>query len=393
MIFLGKFLLSSILMESLTLILITLFFITAIRILNRGYKPARFFLIAWSMLLVSVVIFIIKDYNIIPNNLFTENSMQFGSAIEAALLSLALANKINLYKREKEEAQEEALRILEANRKLILEQNIILEEKVESRTHELKETQMHLMRQEKLASLGQLTAGIAHEIKNPLNFVNNFSDVSGELVDEIKSAKTEYERNEILSNLKNNLHKISLHGKRADTIVDSMLKHSKYSIGEKQITDINKLCNEYFEKSFEGIKIPYPEFKCKMIKQYESDIAFIKVSAFDIGRVMLNVFNNAFHAVKEKIKKDESFSAVVSLSISNTSHLIIIRVKDNGIGIPENQRNKIFNPFFTTKPAGQGTGLGLSLSYDIIIAHGGDLKLERSLDEETEFMIELPINV
>ncbi len=255
---------------------------------------------------------------------------------------------------------------------------------------QLKSSQEQLIRQEKLASLGQLTAGIAHEIKNPLNFVNNFSESSEEILDELQAAATENERNSLIGELKQNLQKISHHGRRADSIVKNMLDHSRSATGEKQLTDLNMLCDEFFNISYHGMKANHPDFNCRLDKKFSPDLQNAEVITQDLSRVLLNLFNNAFQAVYEKSKVDKSYEPVVTVSTESTDDSKTIRVRDNGSGIPQHLKEKIFEPFFTTKPAGQGTGLGLSLSYDIIKMHDGELKVESRQNEFTEFIIVLP---
>ena len=378
--------------EILSAVTIVLFMTTAVVILRKGYKPALFYVIAWGTLLTGVLVFLLKDLQLLPFNYFTVNSMQISSAAEALLLSLALADRVNSYKKEKE--------------KLILDQNVSLEIKVNERTAELSDalqnlrsTQAQLVQQEKLAALGQMTAGIAHEIQNPLNFVNNFSLLSSELIEEIKEAKTENEKTIILSDLKTNLEKINHHGKHADSIVKSMLEHSRAGNDSMQFTDINKLCEEYINLAFHGMRAKYQGFKCTVEKKLTDNLPQIKIIPQDFSRVLLNLFNNAFYAVHEKYKSEtekviNNYQPAVIISTRlehlNQATRLAVSVKDNGSGIPEHIRQKIFDPFFTTKPTGQGTGLGLSLSYDIIKAHGGEIKLESTAGAGTEFILSLP---
>ena len=225
---------------------------------------------------------------------------------------------------------------------------------------QLKETQNQLVMREKLASLGQLTAGIAHEIKNPLNFVNNFSLLSFDLVNEIKEAATREEQNKILTELNANLERIHHHGKRADTIVKSMLDHSRSGSSEKQLTDINRLCDEYFNLAFVGMRANHPGFTCEQKKNLDASVPELNIIPQDIARVLLNLFNNAFYAVdeKRKIKIDSGetgYTPLVSVSTSLQKNYVAINVHDNGNGIPDDIREKIFEPFYTTKPAGEGT--------------------------------------
>ena len=264
---------------------------------------------------------------------------------------------------------------------------------------QLKETQNQLVMREKLASLGQLTAGIAHEIKNPLNFVNNFSLLSFDLVKSIHDAATREEQNKILEELNSNLERIYHHGKRADTIVKSMLDHSRSGSTEKQLTDINRLCDEYFNLAFVGMRANHPGFTCEQKKNLDISVPEINIIPQDIARVLLNLFNNAFYAVNEKRiiiiagageKNETVYAPEVSVSTVWQKNSIAIHVRDNGNGIPEDVMEKIFEPFYTTKPSGEGTGLGLSLSHDIIKAHGGEIRVESKRGEGTSFIINLP---
>ncbi len=272
---------------------------------------------------------------------------------------------------------------------------------------ELRETQALLIQSEKMASLGELTAGIAHEIQNPLNFVNNFSEVNTELIEELKaeSVKPKGERDEeleieILNDIKQNLEKINHHGKRADAIVKGMLEHSRTSTGQKEPTDINALADEYLRLSYHGLRAKDKSFNAKMDTDFDNGIEKIDVVAADMGRVLLNLFNNAFYAVTERLGqasrvigaggRETHYGPTVSVSTKKIGQLVEIRVRDNGNGIPQNVIDKIFQPFFTTKPTGEGTGLGLSLSYDIVKAHGGEIKVESKEGEGAEFIVTLP---
>ncbi len=260
---------------------------------------------------------------------------------------------------------------------------------------ELKSTQAQLIQSEKMASLGELTAGIAHEIQNPLNFVNNFSEVSNELIDEMNSELDKGDINEakaIASDVKQNLEKINHHGKRADAIVKGMLQHSRSSNGVKEPTDINALCDEYLRLSYHGLRAKDKNFNATMKTDFDTSIGDINIIPQDIGRVVLNLINNAFYAVTEQRKTEGiRFEPSVSISTKRINDKVQIKVTDNGNGIPQKVLDKIFQPFFTTKPTGQGTGLGLSLSYDIVTkGHGGELKVETKEGEGTAFTIQLP---
>ena len=264
---------------------------------------------------------------------------------------------------------------------------------------ELKSTQNQLIQSEKMASLGELTAGIAHEIQNPLNFVNNFSEVSNELIDEMKDElkKGNYkDAEEIADDVKQNLEKINHHGKRADAIVKGMLQHSRSSSGVKEPTDINALCDEYLRLCYHGLRAKDKSFNATMKTDFDNSIGKINILSQDIGRVVLNLLTNAFYVVDEKktlrqAQGDTHYEPTVSISTKKVNGKVEIRVTDNGNGIPQKVLDKIFQPFFTTKPTGQGTGLGLSLSYDIVTkGHGGELKVETKEGEGTEFTIILP---
>jgi two-component system NtrC family sensor kinase len=261
---------------------------------------------------------------------------------------------------------------------------------------DLKTTQSQLILSEKMASLGELTAGIAHEIQNPLNFVNNFSELNKELLlemkDEIEKGNIE-DAKSLAANAIDNQEKINHHGKRADAIVRGMLQHSRSSTGIKEVTDINALCDEYLRLSYHGYRAKDNTFNSTLNTNYDKTIGPLNIIPQDIGRVILNLINNAFYAVQEKkAKLGNEYSATVSLNTKKSGDNVLISIKDNGNGIPQNILDKIFQPFFTTKPAGQGTGLGLSLSYDIVKAHGGELKVQAQEGEGSEFIIQLSVS-
>jgi len=268
--------------------------------------------------------------------------------------------------------------------------------KIEKAYADLKSTQSQLIQSEKMASLGELTAGIAHEIQNPLNFVNNFSEINTELIEELKNELNADNKEEALliaKDIKDNEQKIIHHGKRADAIVKGMLQHSRASSGKKELTDINALVDESLRLSYHGLRAKDKEFNAVINSNFDKDIEKINIIPQDISRVLLNLFNNAFYAVNEKKKHlNGTFEPVVSVCTKRVNNKVEIQVVDNGNGIPQSINNKIFQPFFTTKPTGQGTGLGLSLSYDIIKAHGGEIKVESKEGEGTAFMITLLIN-
>ena len=262
--------------------------------------------------------------------------------------------------------------------------------KIEKTLVDLKQTQAQLVQSEKMASLGELTAGIAHEIQNPLNFVNNFSEVSKELLDEMKEELDKgntADAKEIAEDVIQNLEKINHHGKRADAIVKGMLQHSRSSTGVKEPTDINALADEYLRLAFHGLRAKDKSFNANMKTDYDETIGKINIIPQDIGRVLLNLYNNAFYAVTERKKQQpENYEPTVSVSSKKIGDKVILTVTDNGNGIPQKVIDKIFQPFFTTKPTGEGTGLGLSLSYDIMKAHGGEIKVETKQHEGSEFL-------
>lgn len=269
-------------------------------------------------------------------------------------------------------------------------------EELETALIELKSTQSQLIQSEKMASLGELTAGIAHEIQNPLNFVNNFSEVSNELIDEMKMELengNNEEAKEIASDVKQNLEKILHHGRRADAIVKGMLQHSRTSSGQKEPTDINDLADEYLRLAYHGLRAKDKSFNAEMKMDFDESISKINIVAQDVGRVILNLITNAFYAVRAaKMVKPETYEPTVWVSTKKENNKVLISVKDNGTGIPEKVKDKIFQPFFTTKPTGEGTGLGLSLSYDIVKAHGGEISVQSAEGEGTTFLIQLPIS-
>jgi two-component system, NtrC family, sensor kinase len=309
---------------------------------------------------------------------------------------------------------EETIDELELKRKAIEETNAALTKSLD----ELKAAQAQLIQSEKMASLGELTAGIAHEIQNPLNFVNNFSEISSELVEEIKGERLkdkarlndevgqgerdEALEDEILNDISQNLEKINHHGKRAADIVKGMLQHSRTSSGQKEPTDINALADEYLRLAYHGLRAKDKSFNADFKTDFDPNLPKINVIPQDIGRVLLNLINNAFYAVNARktttvetthalsLQTSSPYNPTVLVSTKNLTTHVEICVKDNGSGIPEEIIDKIFQPFFTTKPTGQGTGLGLSLAYDIVKAHGGEIQISSVPGEGSEFKIILP---
>ena len=304
-----------------------------------------------------------------------QRNILVGAGLLVLVLALFFFNRYRLKKRSHDELDKAYLELKQTHKKL-------------------QSAQQQLIQQEKLASLGQLTAGIAHEIQNPLNFVNNFSQLSAEMVDEIAFAKTDAERTEFFEELKTNLQKINYHGTRADSIVKNMLEHSRTGKGEMQPADFNKFCDEYLNLAFHGMRAVNPELTCELKKEFSPDLPPVKIMAQDFSRVLLNIFNNAFYAVNERDKgqvaRDKGWKPEVSVSTVHTAHEIILVIRDNGTGIAEDIKQKIFEPFYTTKPSGLGTGLGLSISADIIKAHGGNIKVTDNAEGGSTFTITLP---
>lgn len=319
------------------------------------------------------------------------------------MLLVYIAVRFKEILKEVEAEARKVISITEEKKVLLTSQNEMLEKQVAVRTIELKtsldtlkSTQSQLIHSEKMASLGELTAGIAHEIQNPLNFVKNFSEVNSELISELKGAVEKGDLNEVRSiatTIEENESKIVSHGKRADAIVKSMLQHSRTSTGQKEPTDINALCDEYLRLSYHGLRAKDKSFNAKFEMHLDPSVGSLNVLPQEIGRVILNLINNAFYAVCEKKKLNpDGYEPTVTVTTKKTGNSIEIRVRDNGTGIPQKALDKIFNPFFTTKPTGQGTGLGLSLSYDIVSkGHGGELKVETKESEGSTFIIHLPI--
>ena len=315
------------------------------------------------------------------------------------LLFIAFAFSIHRYQKE---------RVIKAERERTRAKEMAQAKEIEKAYHELKTTQAQLIQSEKMASLGELTAGIAHEIQNPLNFVNNFSEVNKEMLEELKAErlKPNAERDdqlqdELINDVIGNEEKINHHGKRADAIVKGMLQHSRTSTGKKEPTDINALADEYLRLAYHGLRAKDKDFNAEIKTDFDESIGKINIVPQDIGRVILNLINNAFYAVQQKQKEATTglptfqklatlYQPTVNVSTKKIGDRVEIKVSDNGNGIPQKIVDKIFQPFFTTKPTGQGTGLGLSLSYDIIKAHGGEIKVETKEGEGSEFIIQVP---
>lgn len=328
----------------------------------------------------------------------------------AIVLSILLArefahNIISLRLRlaEVESLSERSLQQELEKQQILARQNETLEQKVTERTAELnqslinlKVTQTQLIQSEKMASLGELTAGIAHEIQNPLNFVNNFSEVSIELLAELKEEEKKGNKDDVIciaDDLSQNLEKIRHHGKRADAIVKSMLQHSRVTSGQKEPTDLNALADEYLRLAYHGLRRKDKSFNTELVTNFDPILPNVNVISQDIGRVLLNLFNNAFYAVNEKSKVAEAnYKPTIEVSTSSADGQVFISVKDNGNGIPHAIKDKIMQPFFTTKPTGEGTGLGLSLSYDIVVkGHAGSIVVDSNEGEFSQFKVTLPL--
>ncbi len=263
--------------------------------------------------------------------------------------------------------------------------------KLEKAYHDLETTQQQLVQQEKLASLGHLTAGIAHEIKNPLNFVNNFSHLSVELLKELNETQNPAEKEMIFKDIVLNMEKIAHHGERANSIVTRMLEHSRTGKREIEPTDINRLIKEYVQLAYQAVRIKHPGFSCTIVSTPDDKIPVLKLVSQEISRVLLNIFNNCLYVVAKKYEADPTFHPEIKVATILAGNLVIIIIRDNGPGIPENILERIFQPFFTTKPAGEGTGLGLSISYDIIKAHGGNITATNHHEGGACFTITLPV--
>ena len=302
----------------------------------------------------------------------------------------------------------------------ILERNLDLEveieklkNKLEKAFQDLSTTREQLLQKEKLASIGQLAAGIAHEIKNPLNFVNNFSDVSLELVSEMREELLQNTKNgsseehhetpsvtkaeqdlifEILDDIESNLKKIHEHGKRANSIVKSMLLHSRGKSGEPMPTNLNNIIDEYVKLAYHGMRAADSTFNVEIKTDFDNQIPLMDLIPQDISRAFLNIINNAMYAANEHLKTKPGHKPMIQVSTKKQNGCVEVRIRDNGVGIPDDIREQIFQPFFTTKPSGEGTGLGLSMTYDIIKVHNGTLSIDSKVNEFTEFLITLPLN-
>lgn len=374
-----------------------------IRSIRDRYPSALFFSIGFSFLFAGILCVILMLLGVLPKNDFTfKYALPTGSALEVIMLAFALANMINVLRRENEEKQARIIHQFEENQQLQITLNRELEQKVEERTQELNQslnqlrsTQDQLIMREKMASLGELTAGVAHEIQNPLNFVNNFSEINTELVEEIQQELNKGDLTEasfILEDLKQNMKRITAHGGRANAIVKGMLEHSRMGTAEKRMTNINNLAEEYLMIVFQGLRSKDVLFSAELRRDFDPTIQPTELAPQEIGQVLLNIYGNAFYAIKEKARQAQTgYQPQLSVRTFLEKNRLVLQIRDNGIGIPADILNKIYQPFFTTKPTGQGTGLGLYLAYDIITkGHAGELRVQTEQGLYTEFTISLP---
>ncbi|MDG1476295.1 MAG: 7TM diverse intracellular signaling domain-containing protein [Vicingaceae bacterium] len=382
-----------------------------IKIVRKGYQPAKYFLAAWLIFLLGVIGFVLKNTGILPFNIVTRYTMHIGSALETILLSFALAARINIYKKEKEESQQKTVEVLNENQKIIREQNIVLEQKVKKRTEELNDTlnnlkqaQSQLVDSEKMASLGQLTAGIAHEINNPINFVssniiplrqdigdlntilNKYAELENsnnisEKLKEIEALKKELDYDYLKTELSEIINGIEDGAKRTTEIVSGLRNFSRLDEGELNIANINTGIESTLlivKSKLNNIKVVLelgniPNYECNPGK---------------INQAILNLIDNAIYAIE---KNKDTRDGLIKIKTFNTSKSIIISVSDNGTGIPNGNLSKLFDPFYTTKDVGEGTGLGLSIVRGVVDSHDGIINIESAENKGTEIVIELPI--
>ncbi|WP_336517041.1 ATP-binding protein [Pollutibacter soli] len=378
---------------------------------RRNMKEARILTIGFVIALICFFLFLTNAIGSVtdhllnpPLNIFSFFFLGYIVAPPAAV-SIFLANDFARTSKRLQQKLNEVATLSEKNlavekekQEILASQNLKLETLVTERTSELhrsltelKTTQAQLIQAEKMASLGELTAGIAHEIQNPLNFINNFSDVNAELIVELQEELNKGKISEaslIANSLKENEVKINNHGKRADGIVKSMLQHTGSTSGHKEMTDVNKLVEEYARLAYHGYRAKQKDFQATMEFNFDKEDSTASIVSQDIGRVVVNILNNAFYAVSERSKKENGlYSPTVKISTRAENGKTLIEVEDNADGVPERIREKIFQPFFTTKPTGQATGLGLSLSYDIVKAHGGEIRVSSMEGKGSKFVV------
>lgn len=393
----------------------------SIYLIRKGYGEAKFYLIAWSSLMLGIIIYVTKDFGLLPYNNFTANSLLFGSAAEVTLLSFALADKINIYKADKEKSQETTLNALQENERLLNEQNVMLETKVNERTlelqasneelnktlQELKDAEMQLVESEKMASLGQLTAGIAHEINNPINFVTSnvkplkrdvemmidmlnqveeigLADVpSDEKRKKIDALKQDYDYDYLKSEIDYLLKGINEGSTRTAEIVKGLRVFSRLDEDDLKKANIN----EGLDSTLIIINNQLDN-KIEIVKEY-GNIPLVECYPGKLNQVFLNIISNALHAVKSKFPGEPG--GVLTIGTTNDEQFVRISLKDNGTGMDEKTQKKLFEPFFTTKDVGEGTGLGMSIAYNTIKKHNGNIKVNSELGVGTEFILEIPI--
>ena len=375
----------------------------------RYYRPARTLLLGgvliWMKWAIKVVL-LLGNYRLLPPyEGYFKTGSQLTLVLAIGLYVAARSQKKNLLKEQKQREEEAQARALVAAQNAKLE-HLVAEraaaltqqsEELSLALEELQRTQTQLIQAEKMASLGELTAGVAHEIQNPLNFVNNFAEVSAELLDELAAEQAKPTpdvelENDLLADLQQNLLKITHHGQRAASIVRGMLAHSRASTGERTLTDVNALCDEYLRLAYHGLRAKDKAFNATLQTDFAPVLPLVEAVSQDLGRVLLNLFTNAFHAVRQRQQQGApGYAPTVRVHTQRVGNEVEVQVHDNGLGIAEAVRQKIFQPFFTTKPAGEGTGLGLSLSYDIVTkGHGGTLEVASQPGVGTTFTLRLP---
>ncbi|MFD1873487.1 sensor histidine kinase [Hymenobacter bucti] len=394
--------------EAYMLFVFTVILGTLLRL--RSYRPARTLLVGVALVWLKWVIkvgLLLGSYRLLPPYASYYNTgSQLTTLLVIGLLVTARAQKKTLLKEQKQREEEAQARALVAAQnaeleRLVAERTAALtqqSEELRKALDDLQTTQSQLIQAEKMASLGELTAGVAHEIQNPLNFVNNFAEVSTELLDELASEQTKPAPDlgleaELLADLQQNIQKITHHGQRAASIVRGMLEHSRQSTGERTLTDLNALCDEYLRLAYHGLRAKDKTFNATLQTDFAPVLPLVEAVSQDLGRVLLNLFTNAFYAVRQRQQAGEpGYAPTVRVCTKREGDEVVVCVRDNGTGIAEAVQQKIFQPFFTTKPAGEGTGLGLSLSYDIVVqGHDGTLEVESQEGNHTEFVMRLPL--
>lgn len=393
--FFGRSMLATNISGLLGMITTTLILVTSFKAYRKGYPSSGIFLAANGFFMVSIFMYLALTFFEPSQGLLSYYSMPIGAAVQIVLFSFALGNKINVLKKENDEGQQKLINQLQQYNELQDKVNRELEQKVEERTQELRDSQKQMLQQEKLASLGELTAGIAHEIQNPLNFIKNFSEVSGELVQELKEdvhTTNGVIDQKVLNDLLSNTQKINAHVNRIDSIVKGMLEHTRGVSTDKEIVDVNAACDEYLSYAHHGYLAKEKNTLTTIIKHYDPAAGSIKMNKQDMRRALHNLLNNAFYALdQKKYDVNTGEKPTITLNTERNNDNVLIKVHDNGCGIGQKTINKIFQPFFTTKPAGKGVGLGLSISYEIVQEHKGQLTVETEEGKYTSFTISLPV--